>query len=74
MNKSELKENEFICCICGEQGIWGRNPSPVKDKDGNELGLNGEECCEKCDNEIVIPSRLKSLAYQRVLEKFIPSN
>lgn len=61
MNELELKKDEFICCICGVKDTWGRNPSPVKDKDGNELGLNGEECCEKCDNEVVIPYRLKLL-------------
>lgn len=39
------------CCICGEWfNEWGNNPWPIK--------LDGS-CCDRCNNEAVIPARLK---------------
>jgi hypothetical protein len=51
---------EFVCCICGEDGEWGANPHPVKDKFGNDFD-EYDQCCKKCDQEVVIPLRIKLL-------------
>ena len=42
-----------ICCICGKEceNEWGNNPWPINN-DGNA------RCCNKCNNEIVIPQRI----------------
>ena len=41
---------EFKCCICKEQITgYGCNAQPI----------NNGICCDKCDNEIVKPKRLK---------------
>ena len=44
---------EKTCVICNEtfKG-WGNNPSPIKDEG---------ECCDKCDNEKVIPARMENM-------------
>ncbi len=45
--------SKYKCVIC--KNIWygfGNNPSPIKD--------NGK-CCDSCNFNIVIPSRLKKL-------------
>ena len=48
-----LNNNEFTCCICGNRFRgFGNNPEPVK-KDG--------ECCDNCNDEYVVPARLKQL-------------
>ena len=40
-----------ICCICGEEFTgFGNNPDPVKNK-----GV----CCDKCNANVVVPTRLK---------------
>lgn len=49
----ENKMNEtFTCCICGKvcEG-YGNNAEPVKE------GI----CCDKCNEEVVIPKRLEEL-------------
>lgn len=44
---------KFTCCICGEKvKEYGNNPYPVK--------LKGM-CCDKCNREVVIPTRIKAL-------------
>lgn len=46
------------CCICGadiksEHGWDGtHNPWPIDHEDG-------ERCCERCNNELVVPVRIK---------------
>ena len=55
------------CCICKKEievkGTWnkGNNANPVKDG----------RCCDKCDNEIVIPFRIKSFIKDRIRKKGI---
>lgn len=47
-----------ICCICGKVFTgWGNNPDPVKDKNGN-LFPEDARCCDECNNDVVIPTRL----------------
>lgn len=60
-----MKENKSIqfrdkyCCICGEQlrikdGVpEGCNPYPIRNMELDE----DQQCCWKCDREIVIPAR-----------------
>lgn len=37
------------CCICGKEFEgWGNNPWP----------LEGDECCDDCNYEYVIPARI----------------
>lgn len=39
------------CCFCNKDaGKWGNNPLPI---------MEGS-CCDKCNNKIVIPFRIKS--------------
>ena len=46
MNKKE----KMICCICGNEFEgFGNNPEPVKSEG---------RCCDKCNQEVVIPARL----------------
>ena len=46
-------EEEKTCVICNEKFTgWGNNPSPIKDEG---------ECCNKCDNEKVIPARVEKM-------------
>lgn len=53
----DIKLDEAVegekCCICGEPlNGHGNNPAPVKDEG---------KCCDKCNNEVVIPARLNTL-------------
>lgn len=50
-----LKEDEK-CCICGGdfEQKYGNNALPVKDG----------RCCTKCDNEVVIPERIRRTYYR----------
>lgn len=53
-------ENEFyVCCICKKAfNGWGNNPYPVD--------INPDhKCCDTCNNEIVVPTRLEQLLYQK---------
>lgn len=55
-------DKEIICSICGEViDGYGHCAQPVK---------NGR-CCDKCNNEIVIPRRV---AFFKALENFEPHN
>lgn len=49
-------EQGFTCCICGKHivGEWGNDPYPIREEG---------ECCDKCNNEKVIPARLKDWRY-----------
>lgn len=50
METTQEKDNKK-CCLCGKNFIgWGNNPYPLK-RDGL--------CCNKCNNEKVIPTRLE---------------
>ena len=47
--------NEIIrCCFCGEviEG-FGNNPEPLK--------TYPNRCCDKCNNEVVIPERIRRM-------------
>ena len=51
----------FTCCICGKEDIgWGNNPDPVTDENG-KFFKEDDECCDKCNDEVVIPKRLKEM-------------
>lgn len=53
--KISAGDHEFTCCICGKVVVeWGNNPYPVKEEG---------ECCDRCNNERVIPERLKDWRY-----------
>jgi hypothetical protein len=48
---------QLICCICSK---------PIPDKRGWRFGNNAEpvahgRCCDRCDNEVVIPTRIARL-------------
>ncbi|MDR0384434.1 MAG: hypothetical protein LBH47_03885 [Christensenellaceae bacterium] len=50
-------EHGYKCCLCGKKCYgwgdrkqYGNNPSPLADK--------RENCCDKCNAELVIPARL----------------
>lgn len=46
----DLPEEQEKCCICGgELGEYGNNPEPIS-KEG--------QCCEACNSNFVVPSRL----------------
>lgn len=51
------KENKK-CCLCGNayKG-WGNNPYPLKQEG---------YCCDKCNNEKVIPARIELLYKKKV--------
>jgi hypothetical protein len=51
-------EFTFRCCICGKRlrKREGNNPHPVK-----EDGI----CCRDCNNDVVIPARIKAFQEQR---------
>ena len=52
-NKSE--KQTVVCIICGETfNEIGNNPEPVY------IG-KGDRCCDECNNNKVIPARLKQL-------------
>lgn len=42
-----------ICCICGKEceNEWGNNPWPINNDEN-------ARCCNKCNDEIVIPQRI----------------
>lgn len=44
-----------ICCICGSEceNEWGNNPYPIS-KDVND------RCCNVCNDNYVIPARIKN--------------
>jgi len=45
------------CCICGDEiDGWGNNPYPVVEDDGWD-----NVCCDKCNEEKVIPARIKMM-------------
>jgi len=49
----------FICCICGKLiSGYGNNPWPIS-FDPNS------ECCDDCNDQFVIPARLRSLYTKR---------
>ena len=51
--ENKINLDEKICVICNKLFTeFGANPSPVK-----ESGV----CCNKCDNEVVIPARMEGL-------------
>ena len=51
-----------ICCICNEKFIgWGNNPYPIKE-DG--------ECCKPCDDNVVVPARMKEYSNMQKTESF----
>ena len=51
-----------VCCICNEKFIgWGNNPYPLKE-DG--------ECCKPCDDNVVIPARMKEYSNMQKTESF----
>ena len=56
MEKTETNKADKICTICGNSfDEWGNNAMPVKD------GI----CCDKCDNEVVIPTRIELALTER---------
>lgn len=51
-----------ICCICNEKFIgWGNSPYPIKE-DG--------ECCKPCDDNVVVPARIKEYSNMQKTESF----
>ena len=51
--ENDINLDEKTCVICEKEFTgWGNNPEPIKNKG---------ECCDKCDNEKVIPARLEQL-------------
>lgn len=57
LNESEEKQ---VCCICGQEFTgWGNNAEPVK----------SGRCCDKCNREVVIPERFKSLRENKKLNE-----
>jgi hypothetical protein len=56
------KVNDLIrCCICGNflEG-YGNNPDPVTTENG-KFFKEDDECCDKCNDEVVIPKRLEEM-------------
>ena len=60
-----MKENR-TCCICNQKiKGWGNNPDPIP----------GDECCDKCNNEIVVPIRIfLNCMYKGYLAELTPNN
>lgn len=55
----DTPEEKHICSICGkEYKGYGNNASPVKDG----------KCCDKCNDEVVIPARIKNLVIKEDTE------
>lgn len=55
-------DNDKKCCICGGQlGKYGNNAEPVK---------HGQ-CCDKCNNEVVIPARLSSHKTESIADSLL---
>lgn len=58
MKKYPMFKKEGTCSICkGPYNNYGHNPEPVKDLK--------ERCCTECNDEIIIPVRLKRLLNAR---------
>ena len=56
-----MENTKHVCCICGKEFIgWGNNPDPVTDENGN-LFPDEARCCDDCNNNVVIPTRLAEL-------------
>jgi len=56
MTEQEIKETGR-CSICWGQYVrWGNNPEPVMDYPAR--------CCDSCNRQVVIPTRLKLLAQE----------
>lgn len=55
-----MNKETFFCCICGTRinGI-GNNPAPV---------AMGGRCCDRCNETVVIPERLKATKAQKTAE------
>jgi hypothetical protein len=55
------KVRYFNCCLCDDifQG-YGNNPDPVTDLEGRNYGEE-EECCDSCNDSVVVPTRMKEL-------------
>lgn len=50
---NEVSGKTFICCLCKKESTgFGNNPAPV--------ALKGR-CCDKCDREVVIPTRIEAV-------------
>ena len=49
-----MKEDRFICCLCGKHviGAWGNNPWPLNNSPV-------ARCCDECNAHKVIPARLQ---------------
>lgn len=57
--KKDKEENKKVCVICGkEYDGYGNNAQPVKDG----------KCCDKCNQEVVIPARLKKMGLKEEAE------
>lgn len=50
-----LDKSAKKCCICGKAlHGFGHNPEPYAD------GVHGQRCCDACNTEKVVPSRLEA--------------
>ena len=57
--KKDKEENKKVCVICGkEYDGYGNNAQPVKDG----------KCCDKCNQEVVIPARIKKMGLKEEAE------
>ena len=57
--KEDKEENKKVCVICGkEYNGYGNNAQPVKDG----------KCCDKCNQEGVIPARIKKMGLKEEAE------
>ena len=57
--KEDKEENKKVCVICGkEYNGYGNNAQPVKDG----------KCCDKCNQEVVIPARIKKMGLKEEAE------
>ena len=57
--KEDKEENKKVCVICGkEYDGYGNNAQPVKDG----------KCCDKCNQEVVIPARIKMMGLKEEAE------
>ena len=51
-----------ICCICNEKFIgWGNSTYTVKED---------VECCKPCDDNVVVPARIKEYSNMQKTESF----
>lgn len=57
--KEDKEENKKVCVICGKPITgYGNNAQPVKDG----------KCCDKCNQEVVIPARIKKMGLKEEAE------